>query len=169
MIRTHALALFALLALPACFGGEEEDLFVLATIDGEAYEGNVEGAHLFASDPGWLLLFPSDLLQGSVYGWTEGETGTWDAVFEEACEDDCTWLQYQLGGATYVSATGSISIDAWEDHEPDNAADVILGYAEGGFEGSLSCWMGCEGAAETVEITDGTFRVRVNTDTAQGE
>jgi hypothetical protein len=156
-----ALFLLSLLALSGCFGGEEEDLFVTATIDGALYEGSVEGGHLFSSEPAWLLLFPSDLLQGSVFGYVAGETGSWDTVFEEACETDCSWLQYQLGSATYVSSSGTISIDTWTDHEPENEFDARLGYAEGGFEGTLSCWMGCEGAAETVEITDGAFRIQV--------
>jgi hypothetical protein len=162
------LFLACLLVLPACFGGEEEDLFVTATIDGALYEGSVEGAHLFDGDPAWLLLFPSDPLQGSIFGFAAGETGSWDAVFEEACETDCTWLQYAVGSATYVSSTGSITVDQWEEHEPDNEFDTRIGTAEGSFEGTLSCWMGCEGAAETVEITDGVFRVRVS-ESVEGE
>ena len=154
-----------LLLLPACVDTEEEDLFVSATIDGQAYEGSVEGAHLFTTEPAWLLMFPSDVLQGSIYSYTAGETGSWDTVFEEACETDCTWLQYTVGTATYVSSSGSISIDTWTDHEPDNEYDVRIGYAEGGFDGTLSCWMGCEGVAEMVEITDGVFRVQVNEST----
>jgi len=157
-----ALILLSLLVLPGCFGTEEEDLFITATIDGALYEGNAEGAHLFTSDPAWLLLFPSDVLQGSVFGYVAGDTGTWDTVFEEACETDCTWLQYTVGSTTWVSSSGSISIDVWNDHDPENELDARIGYAEGGFEGTLSCWMGCEGAAETVEITDGAFRVQVS-------
>ena len=157
-----ALFLLPFLVLPACFDAEEEDLYVSATIDGALYEGSVEGAHLFTTDPAWLLLFPSDLLQGSIYSYTAGTTGSWDTAFEEACETDCTWLQYQLGSATYVSSSGSITIDVWNDHDPDNEFDARIGYAEGSFEGTLSCWMGCEGAEETVEITDGVFRVQVS-------
>jgi hypothetical protein len=161
------LLVLPLLVLCACFDKLDDtadDFFVHATIDGEAYTGDVEGAHLFSSEPAWLLLFPSDELQGSIYGWSAGETGSWDTVFEEACEDDCTWLQYQLGSATYVSAAGTITIDSWTDHAPENEFDARIGFARGGFEGSLACWMGCEGAAETVEITDGAFYVQVTTD-----
>jgi len=156
------LILASFLILPACFDAVDDDYFVTATIDGELYEGSVGGAHLFDGDPGWLLMFPSDALQGSIYGWEPGETGSWATVFEEACETDCTWLQYAVGGATYVSSSGSIAIDVWNEHDPGNEFDTRIGYAEGGFEGTLSCWMGCEGAAETVEITDGAFRVQVN-------
>ncbi len=157
-----ALIFLSLLTLPACFGTEEQDLFVNATIDGADYEGSVEGANLFPSDPSWLLLFPSDPLQGSIFGYVAGETGSWETVFEEACETDCTWLQYAVGSATYVSSSGSIAIDVWTDHEPENEFDARIGYAEGTFAGTLSCWMGCEGAAETVEITDGVFRIQVS-------
>ncbi len=156
------LFLACLLIFPACFEGGEEDLFVDATIDGALYEGNVEGAHLFDGDPAWLLLFPSDALQGSLFSYAAGETGSWDLAFEEACETDCHWLQYTVGQTTWVSSTGTLSIDVWEDHEPENEFDTRIGTAEGSFDSVLSCWMGCEGAADTVEITDGAFRVRVS-------
>ncbi len=159
-MNVHLIA--PLLLLIGCFGeSQDDDTWVTATIDDQAYEGNVGGAHLFEQDPGWLLLFPSDLLQGSVFGWTEGETGAWELAYEDACEVDCHWLQYQQGSATYISSTGTLSIDGWEAIEPENAADMRLGYATGTFDSSLFCWMGCEGAAETVEITDGDFRVMV--------
>ena len=155
------LPLVSILLCAACFDGGEGDYFVEATIDGEAYEGNVGGAHLFQAEPSWMLFFPSDLLQIGVYGWAGGETGSWDLVFEEGCEEGCSWALYQLGTATYVSDSGTLTIDEWEDHEPDNAADTRIGYAGGTFDSTLSCWMGCEGAAETVEITDGAFYVQV--------
>ncbi len=164
------LYLTPLLLCAACFDKLDdtgEEFYVRATIDGEAYEGDVGGAHLFDTEPGWLLLFPSDALQITLYDWSDGETGSWDLLYDDACETGCAWLQYQLGTATYVSDSGTLAIDGWTDHEPDNAYDMRLGFASGTFDSTLSCWMGCDGAPETVQITDGEFYVQVAASSAE--
>ncbi|MFH1468676.1 MAG: hypothetical protein ABIO70_30075 [Pseudomonadota bacterium] len=158
----HRAILLSLCLCAGCFdkddtGSDGED-FVRATIDGEAYSDGGGAAFFASSDPAWLLLFPAEQLQGSVLGWTEGQTGAWDLAFEEACEDDCNWLQYQVGGATWVSASGSLTIDAWTAHTPENEFDARIGTIEGTFSSSLSCWMGCDTTEGTIEITDGSFR-----------
>jgi hypothetical protein len=145
-----------------------DELDVSAVIDGEPYNGGGAAAWFAFAEPPWLLLFPAQALQGSLLGWAAGDTGTWDLAFQEACESDCNWFQYQSGGATYVSASGTLTIDLWTAIEPENAFDTRIGIIEGTFDSSLSCWMGCEGQPESVEITGGAFAAMVS-ETAEGD
>ena len=152
------------LFLVGCFdksdSGDNGDTWVRATIDGQGYEGNSQGVVWYRSAT-MLQLFPGDVLEGTVSGWAEGDTGSWDTAFD-AEADAGTWLQYMPEGVTWVSASGTFTVDNWEAHTPENSYDPILGYITGTFEGSLTCYMGCDGAAATVEITGGDYRSMVS-------
>lgn len=61
----------------------------------------------------------------------------------------------------WVSSSGSLTIDSWEEHVPEFAGDPIIGTIRGQFESELTCWAVCDGQSETVEVTDGVLCAQV--------
>ncbi len=137
------------------FGGSDygsEDFFVTATVDGGTYVGDSQGAVYYGeSEPTYLMLWPSDNLSGYLFNWAPGDQGLWTLSDDlESADAYLAWFDTEMN--SYVSVTGSLSIDSWEEHIPENSADTLLGYISGSFDGSF---MGTVGG--TVTIEDGSF------------
>ena len=140
------------------------DFFVRATVDGVAYEGNSQGT-VFSEDPTTgatqLMLWPADTLQGYLFGWEGGETGSFDVTHADDMADMDGFLMYAAGGGgSWVSNSGSVEIDTWEEHTPDNGADYRIGFIGGTFEAELEDLYGADGA---ISIVNGEFFSMVST------
>jgi len=167
MTRTWLILLTALgLGLGACpstnddddlggGGGDDDDdpTFVQASVGGATYQGNSQGVvYNEAADPTELMLWPADALSGYAWGWEPGETG----VFTLSSGEVALAVLYFIdpdSSVQFVSDSGTFTIDEWEEHTPDNAADTRLGYIAGTFEGTFVEYAG----SATIEVTGGTY------------
>ncbi len=171
-MRTHASTiLLALLTLPLLVlgcpdtspGGDDDDddagdeYVVVATVDGEAYEGNSQGAvFMDYGETTELMLWPADAISGSVMGWMPGDTGSWQLTDGDDFE---AMLIYIDGASTqYTSSSGTFVIETWEDNVEGGATDPRMGFMTGTFEGTFTEF----GGTATVEITGGQFDSMVN-------
>jgi len=167
-MRTHALA--SLLLLPLLLGcpdtapgtGDDDDddaddeYQVVATVDGEAYEGNSQGAvFMDFGDTTELLLFPADAISGSIFGWMPGDMGSWQLTDGDDFE---AMLIYIDGSSSqYTSSSGTFVIDTWEENTSGTTADPRIGFITGTFEGTFTEF----GGTDTVEVTGGQFNSMV--------
>ena len=154
----RAIALMGLLT--ACTSGDDTDdlgeFYVTATVDGEPYEGDSQGArYTQAGTPTELMLWPADELSGYLFGWAAGATGSWTLSSGDTPDAVLYWFDSAM--AQHISDTGELSIDTWTLHEPENAADERIGFITGTFHGSFSTLDG----GSVVEITDGEFHSMV--------
>jgi len=151
----------ALLACPATDddddigGGDDDDdpTYIEATVGGATYEGNSQGVVFNgAAEPTELMLWPADALSGYVFGWEPGETGT----FTLSSGDGALAVLYFIDPDSmvqFVSDSGAFTIDAWEEHTPENAADTRIGWISGTFEGSFTEYAG----SATLEVSGGSY------------
>lgn len=171
-MRTHALAtLLPLLTLPLVLlgcpdtspgGGADDDddaddeYQVVATVDGEAYEGNSQGAvFMDHGDTTELMLFPADAISGSVMGWMPGDTGSWQLTDGDGFEAMLIYIDD--ASSQYTSSSGTFVIDTWEDNTEGGAADPRIGFITGTFQGTFTEF----GGEATVEVTGGQFHSMV--------
>jgi hypothetical protein len=137
-------------------------IFISATVDGLPYQGSSQGAVYIGTDgetESELMMFPADEFSGTLIGWEPVVTGTFIMSTEEGSEAIFSYVDGANG--QYASTSGEMSIDTWQDHNPDNAADTRLGYMGGSFAGTFTRLSG----ADTIEITDGSFFVMVTDNT----
>ena len=158
--------LLSLLPLLAGCGGLADpegyhtgDFYVTATAAATAYEGESQGVVYMGMQEGlaWTMLWPADRLEGYLFGWEPGETGSFDLSYDPEADpvDGGGYLFWtDDAGGTYASRSGSLEVASWESHEPENSYDLILGYIEGIFSGTVE---GISGTTGEVEITDGAF------------
>ena len=135
-----------------------EDYKVVATVDGEAYEGNSQGAvYMDYGDSTELMLFPADPISGSIFGWMPGDTGSWQLTDVEPLEAMLVYIDD--ASTSYTSSSGTIVIDTWEENTEGNSADPRIGFMTGTFEGTFTEF----GGTATVEVTGGQFNSMVTT------
>lgn len=141
--------------------GSASDYHVSATVDGVPYEGNSKGAvftEAAGDTPSQLMFFPADPISGNLYGWTLGETGTWDLSSDGSTP---AMLMYIDGTTQYVSSSGTLKIKSWLANVAENPADPRLGFIGGSFEGSFASTGG------TVEVSGGSFYSMVTRTTSR--
>ncbi|MBW2255189.1 MAG: hypothetical protein JRI25_11390 [Deltaproteobacteria bacterium] len=155
----------ALVAVAACDGEngdtdtDDQETFISATVDGASYEGESQGCAFMdhGDSTSELLVWPADRISGSVMDWFPGDieeyafTGTTEPV-------EALMSYFTEESVQYVGTSGSFSIETWEPHIPENAADPLIGYIGGSFHGTFTQY----GGTDTVEITNGTFYSRVH-------
>jgi hypothetical protein len=164
-MSTNALALLlAWLILPLALMGcpdtspgagddddADDEYQVVATVDGEAYEGNSQGAvFMDYGDSSELMLWPADAISGSVLGWMPGDTGSWQMT--DGDDFEAMLIYIDDASSQYTSSSGTLVIDMWEDND-GGSADPRIGFITGTFEGTFTEF----GGTATLEVTQGQF------------
>jgi hypothetical protein len=164
-MRTTPLAtLLALLSLPLLLMGcpdtspgddddddADDEYEVVATVDGEAYEGNSQGAvFMDYGETTELMLWPADAISGSVLGWMPGDTGSWQLT--DGDDFEAMLIYIDDASTQYTSSSGTFVIDSWEENN-GGATDPRIGFISGTFEGTFTEF----GGTATLEVTGGQF------------